>query len=109
MRINISKEAVGRVVKAAGKCFVVGALAMLAPRFTTNRTVEDVTYYVGEVGYSDTVNVILNSSMLDYRKTEAITLLKRDGDSEYYKTVVSAVNSDMLDYRKLEIIRMLSK
>ena len=58
--------------------------------------------------YSKAVKAIVESNMLDSRKSEAIESLKRDGDTDYYKAVISIVNSNMFDSRKVETIRTIS-
>lgn len=65
--------------------------------------------YSGDVGYDDTVEAIMNTSMMGSDKAKLMQILKRDEDSEYYKAVISTVKSSMIGSTKIEIIRNLSK
>lgn len=110
-KITIKKETVDRIwngVKTVAGCLALGALAMYAPRVPACST-SSTNNYFGLASYGDAVNAILSSSMFDSRKTEAITLLKRDGDHDYYSAVISAVGSDMFDSRKVQVIKTLSE
>lgn len=62
-----------------------------------------------EATYSDAVETILGSTMLDSRKIEAIDVVERDRDSEYYRSVIMTVKSSMLDSRKIEAIKKFSE
>jgi uncharacterized protein YoaH (UPF0181 family) len=58
--------------------------------------------------YDSAVASIMNSSMFDSRKVQAIELLKKDQPKTYYKAVMSIVNSTMFDSRKVEAIEKLN-
>ncbi len=58
--------------------------------------------------YDSAVASIMNSSMFDSRKVQAIELLKKDQQQTYYKAVISIVNSTMFDSRKVEAIEKLN-
>lgn len=58
--------------------------------------------------YDSAVSAIMNSSMFDSRKVQAIELLKKDQPKTYYKAVMSIVNSTMFDSRKVEAIEKLN-
>lgn len=58
--------------------------------------------------YDSAVASIMNSSMFDSRKVQAIELLKKDQQQTYYKAVISVVNSTMFDSRKVEAIEKLN-
>ena len=106
MSINITGEQVGRIVKYGSK-LVLGALA-LRLLYSKNGEVIVVKDEDHEATYSDAVEAILHSAMLDSRKIEAIDIVERDKDSEYYKSVIMAVKSTMLDSRKIETIKKFS-
>lgn len=106
-KLKITKEQVGRVVKSGSK-LVLSALAIGFASLVRDKAT-NVQYYIGEAGYGDAVNVILNSDMFDSTKTKAIELLKRDGNAEYYRAVISAVNSNMFDSTKIQTIKTLSE
>ena len=107
MSINITREQVGKIVKYGSK-LVLGALAFLVFYHENGEVVvvKDKDY---EATYSDAIEAILNSAMLDSRKIEAIDIVKRDQDSEYYKFVIMAIKSDMLGSRKIETIKKFSE
>lgn len=107
LKINITKEQVGKVLVNGGKV-VLSALAIGFASLIRDKA-SNAQYYIGEASYGDAVNVILGSTLYDSRKTEAISLLKRDGDAEYYRSVIATVNSNLYDSRKVETIQMLSK
>lgn len=107
MKIKITKEQVGTVLKTGGK-LVLSALAIGFASLVRDKA-SNAQYYIGEVGYGDAVSVILNSDMFDSTKTKAIELLKRDGNAEYYRSVISAVNSSMFDSTKIQTIKTLSE
>lgn len=62
----------------------------------------------GTADYDSVVASIMNSSMFDSRKVQAIELLKKDYPQTYYKTVISIINSNMFDSRKVEAIEKLN-
>lgn len=63
----------------------------------------------GNARYSGAVNAIMESDMFSCDKTEAVSILKRDGDTEFYEAIVNiAKNNDMFSSDKLETIRALS-
>lgn len=58
--------------------------------------------------YSDAISAITNSSMSSYYKQEAIKMLRKDGDVEYYRSVISiALDDKMGNYYKYESIKNL--
>ena len=60
-------------------------------------------------GYSDAVDVIMKSDMHSYYKQEAVKVLKRDGDEEYYKAIANIAKAeDMHSYYKAVLIEELS-
>lgn len=61
------------------------------------------------IDYSDVVKTILDSSMYNSDKAEAISVLKRDGDYNYYKSIISIVESSMYNSDKLDAIEKLSE
>lgn len=58
--------------------------------------------------YDGAISAIMNSSMIDSRKVQAIELLKKDQQKTYYKAVISIVKSTMSDGRKVEAIEKLN-
>ena len=107
MKLNISKEAVGKFVKG-GLNIAVGLLVLGLPSLT-RENVTVVARPTSEAKYSDAVQAIMNSFMLDSYKKEMIRVLKQDGNSEYYRAVIMTISSDMLDSYKRDIIKELSE
>lgn len=107
MSINITREQVGRIVKYGSK-LTLGALA-LRLLYTKKGDVVVVKDDDHEATYSDAVEAILGSTMLDSRKIEAIDVVERDRDFEYYRSVIMTVKSSMLDSRKIEAIKKFSE
>ena len=107
MKLNISKEAVGKIVRG-GLNIAVGLLVLALPSLT-RESVTVVARPASEAKYSDAVQAIMNSAMLDSYKREIVGLLKQDGDSEYYRTVIMTISSDMLDSYKRDVIKELSE
>lgn len=111
MKINITKEQVGEVVKGVGNVALLLAAGWAALKypFFTRTEVETRTIYIGESTYSGAVREIVQSSMLGSTKSDMIDVLKRDGDAEYYKSVIAIVKSNMLGSTKLETVKSLSE
>ena len=106
MKIQITKETVGKILKVGGMIVLYG-VASMASR-TSVKDVIDGIRYSGDVSYSDAVGVIMDSNMFDSNKNRAMELLKRDGDSEYYKTIVKIIKSDIFDSNKIISIATLN-
>ena len=107
MKLNISKEAVGKFVKG-GANIALGLLVLGLPSLT-RESVTVTTRHISEAKYSDAVQATMNSAMLDSYKREIVGLLKQYGDSEYYRTVIMTISSDMLDRYKRDVIKELSE
>lgn len=106
-KININKEAIGKVVKNCANIAVVG-LAMILPRIT-EKNVATVKHYIGKDNYSDAVSAIMGSDMLGSYKKELIGIVKKDETTEYYGAVIEIIHSDMLGSYKVETIRQISE
>jgi hypothetical protein len=59
------------------------------------------------VTYDDVIESIMHSSMLGSDKSEMISVIHRDGDSELYKAIIHVVNSSVLGSEKIEIVKQL--
>ena len=104
-RINVTKEQVELAVKYGCKLILVGlAFKSLWNKRGDTLAVESCGH---ATGYSDAVDAILNSSMLDSSKRTVIGMLKHDEDLEYYKSVIMTINSNMFDSEKIRIIEKL--
>lgn len=70
--------------------------------------VDLLTEIFSTADYDSAVASIMNSSMFDSRKVQAVELLKKNQQQTYYKAVMSIVNSTMFDSRKVEAIEKLN-
>lgn len=94
MRFNIANETVGRIVKVVGGVIVYGLASTVSTK-SIKDIVDDVRYS-RKASYSDAIGAIMNcSSMLDSYKNEAVAVIKKDGDCEYYKTVIKIAKSNI--------------
>lgn len=103
--MKINKEHVVKVAKGLGKLIVYGAVCALYLGHNNSKT---EIYYHGPVGYSEVVQAIVESNMLDSYKREALELLSKDRDEVYYESMISVINSNMLDSYKIDAIKTLS-
>lgn len=108
MRINISKETIVNVAKTVVGCFGLGVLARYAPMWSA-RPMEDSNNYYIVPCYSEAVRVIMQEFTFDSNRNEAVKLLKRDEDVEYYAAVIEAVRSCTFDSNRIELIKTLSE
>lgn len=109
MKIVDWKNVCKKICDITSTVFVLGlsyGIMFSSPRKKVQAT-NDYNYLIAS--YSKAVKAIVESNMLDSRKCEAIELLKRDGDDDYYKAVISVINSNMLDSRKVDTIRTISE
>lgn len=101
---NIDWKPIGNFAKEICGVAVFG-LAMATPRLLEmgvsskrdNKT----------VSYSDAVDAIMGSGMLDSSKKRVMSELKQGADEDYYKAVIRIVKSGMLDSSKVETISCL--
>ena len=89
MKIKITKETIGNVVKVGGMVMLYGLAAMASK--TSVKDVIDNIRYSGNVSYSDAVSAVMDSDMFDSNKNRVMELLKKDGDAEYYKTIIKII------------------
>ena len=106
---KVIRKQVKNIVK--GVCILAYGTAAIVGAFLTrdSKQSNETKHYVSDATYSDTVNVIVNSSMLESSKKRAIEMLKSDGNAEYYNAVIATVNSDMLDSNKIAAIELIFK
>ena len=61
------------------------------------------------VRYDDAVNAIMHSGMYSHDKADAVAVLKRDGDVEFYKAIVHiAKSSGMYSHDKVDMIKRMN-
>jgi hypothetical protein len=105
--IAITKGAIGGAVKVICKVVLYGSAIANCSNLTDN--IIDKVRYSRNVKYSDAIDVIVNSNMLDNYKNEALGLVKKNEDTEYYKAIIKIVKSDMLGSNRLVAIANLNK
>lgn len=107
MNFKITKETVGKIGKAGGILALYGIAAVVS-RISVDDVLDSIRYGKN-VSYGDAIGVIMNDScMLDSYKNEAIAVLKKNADSEYYKAVVKIMKSNMLGSGKVTAITNLN-
>lgn len=98
---NIDWKAIGRVAGRVLGAAAFGYLVTNSQKFESN-----ITSY----GYGQAVKAISESDMFSSDKRDAITELKRDGNTEFYKAIVSIANdTSMFSGDKASMIKNLSK
>lgn len=98
---------VGRVAK--GSCrIILPILGTMLVNGTVNNTFDKIRY-CGHVGYDDAVEAIMSSDMYSSSKRDAVALLKRGENEEYYRAVIHTVLSDMYSSSKIDILRNMSE
>lgn len=106
-KLNITKGTIKDTFKVVCKVALCGVA--IAKSSNTARDIIDMVRYSGNVKYSDAVDVIMDSSMFDSNKNEALVLLKKNKDAEYYKTIIRIIKSDMFDSNKIKAITNFNK
>lgn len=107
MKLNIDKEAIGKVAKGCAS-FAVFTIAMILPH-VTEKNVATMKHYIGKADYSDAVSAIMGSDMFGSYKNEIMDLLKRDETAEYYGAIIEIINSDMFGSYKVDAIRKINE
>lgn len=96
-------EVAGKIAKKGCELAAYGLMTMLS--CVTVKDVVEAVRYSGDVGYSDAVNAIMNSSMYSHDKTSAVTALTRNDNSETYKAVIQIARSGMYSHEKVKSIQ----
>ena len=105
--MTIDKDTIKKIAIGVGKVFAYGSLTLLSMKLS--KEAKDIYYgeFVDCEGYSDAVDAIIESDMLDCYKRDALTMVKRNMDANYYKAVAAVANGDALDCYKVEMIQNL--
>lgn len=106
-KFNITKEQVKEFARTAGgyAIFSLSCLALIMPNVTDSvRTVKQLT---AKADYSGTIEAILNSDMFGSYQQQAIAMVEKGKDEEYYKAVIAIVNSNMFGSYKVEAIKKI--
>lgn len=75
----------------------------------TTKRVQDKVRFCGDVGYDDAVRAILESDMFSSSMDEALKLLQKGKDQEYYKSVIRVVESDTYSSTKMTMIKTINE
>ena len=100
--LNKTLEVVKTGVSIAAPFMITAAL-----NGTTNR-VQDKVRFCGDVGYGDAVRAILESGMYSSSMEEALALLQKGKDQEYYKSIIRVVESGTYSSTKMEMIKTIN-
>ena len=107
-----------------GAVFVLGIIktgvAIAAPIMVAkvicglgDKPISEISYIDDSVSYEGTydeaIGEITNSDMSSIYMKNAIELLKRGGDSEYYKSIIHVLNSNMSSIYKIDAIKQLNE
>lgn len=96
-------EMAGKIAKKGCELAAYGLMTMLS--CITVKDVVEAVRYSGDVGYSDAVSAIMNSSMYSHDKTSAVSALLREADSETYKAIIQIARSGMYSHEKVKSIQ----
>ena len=97
----INMDTVGNLAKGICNVLVSGVIIAKSYKSIKVNMVQHNTY-------SGAIEAIMNSSMLSEYKSEAIGLLKREEQKEYYKAAISIVKSKDLGSEKVKMISILN-
>ena len=104
MKLNL--ESIGVIAKGVCKLTAWGVALVALSEVANHGTERNNT----NGKYSDAVDAIMKSDMFSSQKQEAVSMLKTDGNEEYYKAIISIANdSRMLTNNKVETIKNLSE
>lgn len=102
-----TKEIIINTGKAIGTGVLYG-LAVLASKVAVEDII-DMIKYKGNVGYSDAIDVVMESSMFSTDKTRAIAVIKKNGDTDYYRAAIRVIKSNMFPSDKIRTLEQLNK
>lgn len=91
----MNKNTLGHVKDfAKSTCQVVGVFVsyVLISKYIPDY-IEAQNQSYKRVGYSDAVTAIMESNMWSDDKRKAVSMLKRDKDSDFYKAVIAVANN----------------
>lgn len=97
---------IGRFMKKGCKYLFYAAVTVLSCSTVTDEIFKSMRYSDG-ASYSDAVLAIMESSMVSSYKDEAVAVLSKDCDSEFYKAIIHIIDSDMMSSYKVDAIKKL--
>ena len=102
---TFNMDTIGKLAKGVANILVCGALIALPYKSVKINMGQPISK---TASYDEAVKAITESSMLSSCKCEAVTILKRGEQEEYYKAVISIVKSDDLGSAKVKMIAGLN-
>lgn len=102
---NFNSENIKSVTKSLVELGICSVYLAIASRIVFGKNI--LRKHSVSSGYYEAVTAIINSSMYDSSKRNAIEAIKRDGTDEYYKSVISIIGSDMFDIEKIRLIKAM--
>jgi hypothetical protein len=103
---KINLEPVKKIASGALDLVLYGALLA-----TSYKAAEYVAFGTNNVssGYDDAVYAIMKSDMFSHHKRDAVSALKRNGNTEFYNAIIHiAKDSSMFSHDKAKMIEHLS-
>lgn len=109
MNVKINKEHVGKIIVGTGKVVIYGlsCLALIIPH--VENSINATKRLVAKPNYGGAIEAVMNSDMMSSYKQEAVDVIQKDRDDDYYKAVIEVINSNMLSSYKIETIRKISR
>lgn len=90
-------------------CGIVACGAGILALSKLNEKMLETPSSVTVARYSDAVNAIMESDMFSSDKRRAVSVLKRDGDTEFYKAIIAVAKDDsMFSCDQVHMIEHLS-
>ena len=105
--MNVTKETIKKIAIGVGKVLAYGSLTLLSMKLS--KEAKDIYYgeFIDCEGFNDAVDAIVESDMSDWYKSNALAMVKRNMDTNYYKAVASIANGDASDWYKVQMIQNL--
>lgn len=105
---KIDWKSVGNVIGEVGKIVLSGVGLYTLAMFSGNiDTTSNTKSAVGT--YNSAIEAIMDSDLYSHQKTEAVAILSRDEDTEYYRAIINIVESDIYCHEKMKLIKKLSE
>lgn len=105
--MKVDKETIKKIAIGIGKVFAYGSLTLLSMKLSKEARNIYHDDFIDCEGYNDAVESIIESDMSDCYKRDALALVKRNMDANYYKAVATIANGDASDCYRVEMIQHL--
>ena len=104
--IGINWLKIWKVAKPICKIVASGVLVSVLQKLSSNIVGDGDREFAD---YGTAIRVITRSNMFESDKQEVISMVRRDGDINYYRAVIAIAESNMFSSTKIETIRKLSE